>query len=47
MEYLNEVSPLQFYSETNIGSRPSKRKNSGKLELKDLGPFLLLVPGAS
>jgi len=36
MEYLNEVSPLQFYSETNIGSRPSKRKNSGKMELKDL-----------
>ena len=36
MEYLNEVSPLQFYSETNIGSRPSKRKNTGKLELKDL-----------
>ncbi|HEY4156246.1 MAG TPA: phosphoenolpyruvate carboxylase, partial [Puia sp.] len=36
MEYLNEVSPLQFYGETNIGSRPSKRKNSSKLELKDL-----------
>ena len=36
MEYLNVVSPLQFYSETNIGSRPSKRKNSGKLEFKDL-----------
>ena len=35
-EYLSEVSPLQFYGETNIGSRPSKRKNSGKLELKDL-----------
>jgi phosphoenolpyruvate carboxylase len=36
MEYLNEVSPLQFYSETNIGSRPSKRKNTGKMEFKDL-----------
>ena len=35
-EYLSQVSPLQFYGETNIGSRPSKRKNSGKLELKDL-----------
>jgi phosphoenolpyruvate carboxylase len=35
-EYLGEVSPLQFYGETNIGSRPTKRKNSGKLELKDL-----------
>jgi phosphoenolpyruvate carboxylase len=36
MQYLNEVSPLQFYSETNIGSRPSKRSQSGRLELKDL-----------
>jgi phosphoenolpyruvate carboxylase len=36
IEYLSEVSPLQFYGETNIGSRPSKRKNTGKLELKDL-----------
>ena len=35
-EYLAEVSPLQFYGETNIGSRPTKRKNAGKLELKDL-----------
>ncbi len=35
-EYLTEVSPLQFYGETNIGSRPTKRKNAGKLELKDL-----------
>ena len=36
MQYLNEISPLQFYGETNIGSRPTKRKNSGRLELKDL-----------
>jgi phosphoenolpyruvate carboxylase len=35
-EYLSEVSPLQFYGETNIGSRPSKRKSSEKLVLKDL-----------
>jgi len=35
-EYLSQVSPLQFYGETNIGSRPTKRKNAGKLELKDL-----------
>ena len=35
MQYLNDVSPLQFYSETNIGSRPAKR-GSGKLTLKDL-----------
>ncbi|MHA4808531.1 phosphoenolpyruvate carboxylase [Flavitalea flava] len=36
LSYLNEVSPLRFYNETNIASRPSKRKSSGRLELKDL-----------
>jgi phosphoenolpyruvate carboxylase len=36
LQYLNEVSPLRFYNETNIASRPTKRKNSGRLELKDL-----------
>jgi phosphoenolpyruvate carboxylase len=36
MRYLNEISPLRFYSETNIASRPSKRNNSGRLEFKDL-----------
>ena len=36
LQYLNEVSPLRFYSETNIASRPSRRKSSGRLELKDL-----------
>ncbi len=36
MEYLNQVSPLQFYGQTNIGSRPSKRKATGRMELKDL-----------
>lgn len=36
LAYLNEVSPLRFYNETNIASRPTKRKNSGRLELKDL-----------
>ncbi len=35
MQYLNDISPLQYYSETNIGSRPSKR-GSGDLTLKDL-----------
>lgn len=35
MQYLNDVSPLQYYSETNIGSRPAKR-GSGRLTLKDL-----------
>jgi phosphoenolpyruvate carboxylase len=36
MGYLSAVSPLKFYSETNIGSRPAKRGTSAKLELKDL-----------
>ncbi|MGZ3845754.1 MAG: phosphoenolpyruvate carboxylase [Flavisolibacter sp.] len=36
MEYLSKVSPLNFYSETNISSRPSKRGKSYRLTLKDL-----------
>jgi phosphoenolpyruvate carboxylase len=36
MDYLSQVSPLKFYSETNIGSRPAKRNGSVKLSLKDL-----------
>lgn len=35
-EYLAEVSPLKFYSETNIGSRPSRRAGNNTLSLKDL-----------
>lgn len=35
LEYLNFASPLRYYSETNIGSRPSKR-SAGKLNLNDL-----------
>jgi phosphoenolpyruvate carboxylase len=35
LEYLNYASPLRYYSETNIASRPSKRK-PGKLNLEDL-----------
>ncbi len=35
MRYLNDVSPLRFYSDTNIGSRPAKR-GSGQLTLDDL-----------
>ncbi len=35
IEYLTYASPLRYYAETNIGSRPSKR-NSGKLNLNDL-----------
>jgi phosphoenolpyruvate carboxylase len=36
LQYLNDVSPLRFYNETNIASRPTKRKNSDKLKLEDL-----------
>ncbi|HWB28706.1 MAG TPA: phosphoenolpyruvate carboxylase [Chitinophagaceae bacterium] len=36
VEYLAHASPLRFYSETNIGSRPAKRGASSKLSLKDL-----------
>ncbi len=36
LEYLSHVSPVKFYSETNIASRPSKRNSSNKLSLKDL-----------
>lgn len=37
LEYLGHASPLKFYAQTNIGSRPAKRGGSGgKLSLKDL-----------
>jgi len=35
-DYLSKVSPLNFYSDTNISSRPSKRGKTGQLSLKDL-----------
>jgi len=35
-EYLLHASPLRFYAETNIGSRPAKRGGSARLSLKDL-----------
>ena len=35
-DYLLQVSPLRFYNETNIGSRPAKRGAASKLSLKDL-----------
>ena len=34
--YLNNKSPLKYYGQTNIGSRPAKRGESEKLNLKDL-----------
>jgi phosphoenolpyruvate carboxylase len=36
MDYLSHVSPLRYYSDTNIGSRPAKRSSGSKLALKDL-----------
>lgn len=36
LPYLLHVSPLNFYSETNIGSRPAKRGATSKLNLKEL-----------
>jgi phosphoenolpyruvate carboxylase len=36
LEYLGHASPLRFYAETNIGSRPAKRNTGSKLSLNDL-----------
>lgn len=36
MRYLSFISPLKFYSDTNIGSRPAKRGTSSVMSLKDL-----------
>ncbi|MFL5741688.1 MAG: phosphoenolpyruvate carboxylase [Flavisolibacter sp.] len=36
LNYLSRISPLNYYSETNISSRPSKRGKSFRLSLKDL-----------
>ena len=36
LQYLNDLSPLRFYSETNIASRPSKRNSSARLDFADL-----------
>jgi phosphoenolpyruvate carboxylase len=36
LDYLVHVSPLQYYAETNIGSRPAKRGSSKQIEFTDL-----------
>ncbi|MFL5810003.1 MAG: phosphoenolpyruvate carboxylase, partial [Flavisolibacter sp.] len=36
LDYLSEVSPVNYFADTNISSRPSKRKRSSRLSLKDL-----------
>ncbi len=35
-DYLLHASPLRFYADTNIGSRPAKRGSDAKLSFKDL-----------
>ncbi len=36
LPYLEEMSTLKYYAKTNIGSRPSKRNSSEKLNFSDL-----------
>ncbi|MCU7694565.1 phosphoenolpyruvate carboxylase [Haoranjiania flava] len=36
LEYLSHASPLRFYGDTNIGSRPAKRNASSKINMNDL-----------
>lgn len=36
VDYLLHVSPLRFYADTNIGSRPAKRNTGAGFSLKDL-----------
>ncbi|TDX01045.1 phosphoenolpyruvate carboxylase type 1 [Dinghuibacter silviterrae] len=36
LDYLSHASPLRWYSETNIGSRPAKRSGGKRLSLSDL-----------
>lgn len=36
LPYLEKMSTLQYYAKTNIGSRPSKRNSSDKLNFSDL-----------
>jgi phosphoenolpyruvate carboxylase len=36
LDYLLEVSPLSFYNEANIGSRPARRSGQAQLNLSDL-----------
>ncbi|MFZ1529631.1 MAG: phosphoenolpyruvate carboxylase [Ferruginibacter sp.] len=36
LPYLQDISPLKYYSETNIASRPSKRGSASRLTINDL-----------
>ena len=36
VDYLSDISPLRYYADTNIGSRPARRKGPAKLNLNTL-----------
>jgi phosphoenolpyruvate carboxylase len=36
LAYMQQFSPLNYYSKSNIASRPAKRGNSGGLRFEDL-----------
>lgn len=36
LSYLQEKSPLKYYAEANIGSRPAKRTSPGEMKFEDL-----------
>lgn len=36
LDYLQEITPLNYLAAANIGSRPAKRNKDGKLKLEDL-----------
>ncbi|MDD3266671.1 MAG: phosphoenolpyruvate carboxylase [Burkholderiales bacterium] len=36
LDYLQEITPLKYLSDANIGSRPAKRSNDSKLRLEEL-----------
>lgn len=36
VEYMTEVSPLKYFGQTNVGSRPAKRGKTEKMTIKDL-----------
>ncbi len=36
VDYLLHISPIKYYADTNIGSRPAKRNSAAAFQLKDL-----------
>ena len=45
--YLENMTSLKYYSQTNIGSRPSSRSKSKNLNFEDLRAILLSVHGVN